>query len=125
MDEVKIETTTESSITISWKKSENGDNITAYRVTCQTLNAKEDAGDENTGDENAEKHQDGMDHSEERDCVTPSLQEIKLYGSKVTRATFHELQAGQRYTLEVFAASKDKESEGRTVEATAGKTQNI
>ena len=66
-----------------------------------------------------------MDHSEERDCVTPSLQEIKLYGSKVTRATFHELQAGQRYILEVFAASKDKESEGRTVEATAGKTQNI
>lgn len=45
-----------------------------------------------------------------------SLQEIKLYGSRVTRATFHELEVGGRYVLQVFTLCGDQESDSTMLE---------
>ncbi len=115
VSDVTVENTTDSSITISWTEPEaDSIDITAYRVTCRL---KED-----TDDDKAEREADDGDDQDAASIATQdvtTLQEIKLYGSKVTRATFHELQTDQVYVLEVFAVCKDKESEGSAVEATA------
>lgn len=87
-----------------------------------------DKGDDTNPKNDALPIQDGDDtndassteQQQEVEISSPvvALQEIKIYGSEVTSATFSDLQTGANYVLEVFVVCGEQSGEGVMTEAT-------
>ena len=111
----KVDDTSDSTITISWSKPADHDNITAYRITCT-------AKDKPTDESNDIGTKDSQTEDTGEVLQSPANQEVTIDDPEATSVTFSsDLYPGKAYVFQLFCVCGKHEGDGVELEAVTSK----